>query len=428
MIELFTEIVLGFVLGFLIAYILFKVKKTSSATEALLLRQKYDDLKISFEKIDKELSENKSYIEQLQVDNASLNAENAQLINNIKEKSNEIISLRNELREEFNNIANKVLLEKSNQMTDFQNAKLNDLLNPLKEKITLFEKKIDDTYDKELREHLDLRSEVKKLYELNQKISSEANNLTKALKGEVKTMGNWGEMILERVLERSGLSKGTEYRREVVGNNIEGKIIRADVVIDLPDNKHLIIDSKFSLSAYEKYINSESKEDAKQALKIHNDRFKKHVTDLFNKNYSSSSEMNSPDFVLMFIPVEASLTVSIQGNPELFAYAWEHNIMPVTPSTLLATLKTIASVHKKANQNRNAIEIARQSGLLYDKFVGFISDLEKIGRNIDDLQNNYFASMQKLHSGKGSLIKKAEKIKLLGAKNNKNISQKYLEE
>jgi DNA recombination protein RmuC len=293
---------------------------------------------------------------------------------------------------------------------------LSEILNPLKERIQLFEKKVDETYDKELRDKISLREEVRKLTELNTRVSEEANNLTKALKGDVKKQGNWGEVILERVLERSGLTKGQEYEREEVVDGSDMSVQRPDVIIHLPDNKHIIIDSKVSLVAYERFVSAETDEHRVTYLKGHVNSLRSHVKLLSEKNYQNAQNLNTPDFVLMFLPIEASFSVAVQGDSEIFAYAWERKIVIVSPTTLLATLRTISSIWKQENQTKNAQEIARLSGALYDKFIGFTEDMVKIKANIDRTSNSYDDAMKKMKDGSGNIIRTAEKIKELGAK------------
>jgi DNA recombination protein RmuC len=275
---------------------------------------------------------------------------------------------------------------------------------------------VDETYDKELRDKISLREEVRKLTELNTKVSEEANNLTKALKGDVKKQGNWGEIILERVLERSGLTKGQEYEREEVVEGADASVQRPDVIIHLPDNKHIIIDSKVSLVAYERLMSAETDERKAIYLKDHINSIRSHVKELSDKNYQNAQNLNTPDFVMMFLPIESSFSVAVQGDNEIFSYAWERKIVIVSPTTLLATLRTISSIWKQENQTKNAQEIARLSGALYDKFIGFAEDMAKIKVNIDRTSNSYDDAMKKMKDGSGNIIRTAEKIKELGAK------------
>jgi DNA recombination protein RmuC len=344
----------------------------------------------------------------------------------IKEQKEYIEDLNKKLTIEFENIANKILDEKSQKFTEQNKTNLDIILNPLKERIKDFEAKVDKAYKEESQERITLKTEIKHLIELNKQVSEEANNLAQALKGDSKKQGNWGEVILEKVLERSGLVKGQEYFTQFSTNNEEGKRIQPDAVIQLPDNKHIIVDSKVSLVAYEAYVNTDNEEEKSRFLKDHVSSVRTHVKQLSEKSYQSSAEFNTPDFVLMFMPIESAFSLAIQGDKDLFSFAWDSKIVIVSPSTLLATLRTIASIWKQERQTKNALEIARQSGALYDKFVGFIEDLDKIGKSIDTSKNAYDAALNKLKTGSGNLIKRASEIQKLGAKTSKQIPEKFL--
>lgn len=350
------------------------------------------------------------------VEMATLQSQNEHLHEKLAYQKIEMDELQKRLTSEFENIANKILKVRADEFALSNNKSIADILNPLKEKIQLFEKKVDETYDKELRDKISLREEVKKLTELNTRISEEANSLTRALKGDVKKQGNWGEVILERVLERSGLTKGREYEREEVVEGADNNVQRPDVIIHLPDNKHIIVDSKVSLVAYERYMTADSELEQIQFLKEHVSSIRSHVKLLSDKNYQNALNLNTPDFVLMFIPIEASFAVAVQGDGELFSYAWERKIVIVSPTTLLATLRTISSIWKQENQTKNAMEIARLSGSLYDKFIGFTEDMLKIKINIDRSASAYDDAVKKMKDGSGNIIRTAEKIKELGAK------------
>ncbi len=347
---------------------------------------------------------------------ATLKTINENLAEKLENQKSEIDNLQKRLTTEFENIAQKILKERSDEFSLSNHKNMSDILNPLKEKIQSFEKKVDETYDKELRDKISLREEVRKLTELNTKVSEEANNLTKALKGDVKKQGNWGEVILERVLERSGLTKGQEFEREEVVDGADSSVQRPDVIIHLPDNKHIIIDSKVSLVAYERLMSAETEDHRVSYLRDHINSLRSHVKLLSEKNYQNAQNLNTPDFVLMFLPIEASFSVAVQGDSEIFAYAWERKIVIVSPTTLLATLRTISSIWKQENQTKNAQEIARLSGALYDKFIGFAEDMAKIKANIDRTSNAFDDAMKKMKDGSGNIIRTAEKIKELGAK------------
>jgi DNA recombination protein RmuC len=336
--------------------------------------------------------------------------------------------LQKKFTTEFENVANRILKKNSAEFTETNQKNINDILSPLKEKIQLFEKKVEETYEKGLKDQTDLKAELKKLHDLNMRISDEANNLTKALKGDVKKQGNWGEVILERILERSGLTEGREYEKQESVMSEDGKRIQPDIVIHLPENKHIIVDSKVSLVAYERLVNATDEKQKETFVKEHLLSLRTHIRGLSEKHYQNSPNFNSPDFVLLFVPIEASFSVAIQEDQELFSYAWDNKVVIVSPSTLLATLRTIASIWQQENQTRNAIEIARQGGALYDKFVNFVSDLERVGTSLDATRKNYDAAFNKLKDGRGNLIRSAEKLKELGAKASKKLPQALKEE
>jgi DNA recombination protein RmuC len=343
----------------------------------------------------------------------------------IKEQKEEIENLHKKLTIEFENIANKILDEKSQKFTEQNKSYLDIILNPLKEKIKQFEEKVEKAYSEETKERISLKTEIKHLVELNMKVSSEANNLANALKGDTKKQGNWGEVILEKVLERSGLIKGQEYQTQFSTRNIDGNRIQPDAVVFLPDNKHIIIDSKVSLVAYNAFVNSENENEKQKFLKEHINSVKNHVKQLSEKNYQTSPDFNTPDFVLLFMPIESAFSAAIQSDQDLFAYAWDLKIVIVSPSTLLATLRTIASIWKQERQTKNALEIAKQSGALYDKFVGFLEDLDKIGKSIDASKSAYEDALNKLKTGRGNLINRVINIQKLGAQTQKQIPEKF---
>jgi len=344
----------------------------------------------------------------------------------IQEQKIEVDQIRKDFQLEFQNIANKLLDEKSQKFIETNRSNLDVLLNPLKENIKAFEDKVEKVYNMEAAERNTLKGVITQLMDLNKLISSEAQNLTKALKGDNKKQGNWGEVILEKVLERSGLVKGQEYRLQASITTTDGTRLQPDAIIDLPDDKHLVIDSKVSLIAYERLVNCETEEERKLFSKAHVESIRGHVSNLSAKNYHDLYQINSPDFVLLFVPIESSFSFAVQLDAELFSDAWDKRVVIVSPSTLLATLRTIASIWKQERQNRNVLEIARLSGAMYDKFVGFVGDMEGIGKNIKMSQSAYDNALNKLSEGSGNLIKTAEKIKGLGAKANKQIDQKYI--
>lgn len=346
----------------------------------------------------------------------------------LSEQERSIQDIQQKFQLEFQNIANKLLDEKSQKFVETNKTNLDILLNPLKENIKAFEEKVDKVYNMEAAERNTLKGVISQLMELNKLISNEAQNLTKALKGDSKKQGNWGEVILERVLERSGLVKDREYRMQVSLTGENGGRLQPDVIVDLPDEKHIVIDSKVSLVAYERLVSCETEEERKMYSKAHVESIRGHVNDLSSKNYHALYQINSPDFVLLFMPIESSFSFAVQIDAELFSFAWEKRVVIVSPSTLLATLRTISSIWKQERQNRNVLEIARLSGTMYDKFVNFINDMESIGKNIKQSQAAYDGAMNKLIEGNGSLSKTADKIKNLGAKATKQLDQKYIGE
>lgn len=349
-----------------------------------------------------------------------------------QEKIAELNLERDKNQEKFNKdfelIANRILDEKTQKFTEQNRTNLDILLSPLKENIKAFEEKVDRVYKVEADERNILKGVITQLMDLNKMMSVETQNLTKALKGDNKKQGNWGEMILERVLERSGLVKDQEYRIQASMQSTDGNRFQPDVIIDLPDNKHLIVDSKVSLIAYSRMVDCESEADKDLYVKQHISSLRNHITDLSSKNYSDLYKINSPDFVMLFIPIESCFSIAVQKDADLFNYAWDKRVVIVSPSTLLATLRTIASIWKQERQNRNVMEIARLSGEMYDKFVGFAGDMESIGKNIRQSHDAYDKALNKLSTGRGNLAVTAEKIKKLGAKTGKQIDQKLLNE
>ena len=444
-------LVAGVVVGGIVAFLFLKLKAQSGQADAgkllfekeseflaqkaeiekqgLVWQERYNALKTESDEWKAELQvyreENKAL--NVRLENAKVQFKNQE--EKLSEQKEELEKIQKRLTVEFENVANKILERNSEKFTAANQKNIGEVLNPLKEKIQLFEKKVDDTYKQGLKDQTDLKAELKKLYDLNNKISEEANNLTKALKGDVKKQGNWGEVVLERILERSGLNEGEQgYQKQFSDTTEEGKRIQPDIVINLPDSKHIIVDSKVSMIAYERAVNAESEEERVKFVKEHLLSLRTHIKGLSEKHYQTASKLNSPDFVLLFIPIEASFSVAIQEDHEMFSFAWDQKVVIVSPSTLLATLRTISSIWQQENQTRNAIEIAKQGGALYDKFVGFIVDMETIGKNLSTTQKTYESAVNKLHTGAGNLVRRVENIKKLGAKATKELPQKMLEE
>jgi len=328
---------------------------------------------------------------------------------------------------EFENLASKILKQNTTELTETNQKKLTDMLDPLKEKITIFEKKVEETYVKGTKERSVLAAKIADMTEVYKKMSEDATNLTNALKGESKTRGDWGEFRLELILEKAGLQKDIHYVTQETLKDDEGVLKKPDCIIKLPDNRHIIIDSKVSLNSYEAYYNTDDDNEKEGYLKKHLENIKDQIRDLGSKNYQNLYQINTPDYVLMYIPVEPALTLALQNDQELCLNALDKNIVLVTASTLLATMRTVSFIWKQENQKKNVLEIARQSGALYDKFKGFIDDLFEVGSKLISAKNSYDNAMNKLSEGKGNLVKRSEEIKKLGAKTTKSLSQQLLD-
>lgn len=346
----------------------------------------------------------------------------------LAEQKSEVEKLQEKFTKEFENLANKILEEKSNKFTEQNKENLKQILNPLNEKILHFEQKVEQTHKESIDYHASLRQQIKGLQDLNQQMSKETLNLTKALKGDSKTQGNWGELVLERVLEKSGLEKGREYEMEksfAVDDETRQRL-RPDVIVHLPDGKKMIIDSKVSLTHYEQFVAAEEDDEKERFLKQHIQSLNRHVEQLSSKKYEELYQIESPDFVLLFVPIEPAFAVAINNDNALYNKAFEKNIVIVTPSTLLATLKTVDSMWNNAKQQQNAMEIARQAGALYDKFANLIEDLMQVGKRMDDAKKEYGNVMNKLVEGKGNLINRVENLKQMGAKTQKSLPESII--
>lgn len=343
-------------------------------------------------------------------------------INNTKQEEE-----KERLTQEFENLANKILEHNSDKFQKQNIKEIDNLLKPLSQKINEFQEKVDTTNKEDIKRSSSLITQIENLQRLNSQLSSDATNLTNALKGESKTQGDWGEYQLEVLLEKVGLKKETHYSTQGGYRDDAGNLKKPDFIINLPDNKHLIIDSKVSLTAYEEYYNEEIKELKDLALKKHLNSIKKHYKELGEKDYPDLYDINTPDFVLMFVPIEPALLTAFNKDQNLFLDALEDNVVLVSNSTLLATLSTVASVWKQEDQKKNALEIAKAGGKLYDKFVGFVTDLIEVGNKINASQNSYQDAMNKLTDGNGNLVKQVERLKGLGVKTQKSIPQKIID-
>lgn len=389
--------------------------------------EKLRGLSETVEKTQSELEDKEKEIIELNRQISARDVEFRNLNEKLQDQKNEIEKLHEKFRIEFKNLANEIFDEKSKRLTEQNKLKLDEILKPLSEKLKDFEKKVEETYDKEAQQRFSLKEEVKRLAELNQQVSREASNLTKALKGDTKARGSWGEVILESILERSGLVKGREYFIQASFTDDHGKKVQPDVIVAYPGDRKVIIDSKVSLLAYERYVSQEDKHEQEKTLKDHLLSVRNHIRTLSEKNYQDIYKIKSLDFVMLFMPIEPAYYLANQYDSELWSYAYDKRILLISPTNLIAALKMIESMWRQEYQSKNVLEIARQSGALYDKFEGLLSDLVDIGKKLDSAQNSYKSSMTKLAEGKGNLISRVEQIKKLGAKTKKTIPQNLLE-
>ena len=428
--------ILTAVLFFIAAFLAFIVKKTSSELlqsrqeqarleeRNLSLLQERDTALNQIQSIQAEFSASKTEINAL-TSRLSIQETTIQFKEEkIREQRQEVLELQSKLTLEFEQIAQKLLEEKSKKFTDQNKENIDQILKPLDEKIQSFQKKVEEAYDKELRDKVGLKEELKRLNELNIRLSTDATNLTNALKGENKTQGNWGELILESILDRSGLVKNREYFVQQSYQSEEGKRFQPDVILHLPEEKRIVIDSKVSLVDFERYFNCEDAADKQQCLNNHLQSIRRHIKQLGDKNYQNLYSINSLDFILLFMPVEPAFSLATQHDAELFNFAFDRNIVIVSPSTLLATLRTIASIWKYEYQNRNAQQIAKEGAALYDKFEGLITDLKKVKSNLQTVTGNFDSAFTRLE-GNGGIMRRVENLKALGVKPSKNL-QKHL--
>ncbi len=414
-------IVAGFAAGFVLAFLIQKSKQALLAAQMASAQTEKDNATTELEKMRAELATK-------MVEQATTVTKMEGLKEQLAEEKQAMADLQKRLTTEFENMANRILKERAAELSETSKKDLGAILNPLKDNIAEFKQQVREAYSLEMRDKAGLREQLKLLTEQNARISDEANNLTKALKGDVKQQGNWGEIVLERVLEMSGLHIGREFEREAVSKDDNDANKRPDVIVHLPDNKHVVIDSKVSLVAYDRLVNAPDNAAYETALKEQVASLKKHVNELAAKNYPNLPGLNAPDFVLMFVPIEAMFSVAVDADKNLFAYAWEKKIVIVSPTTLLATLRTIASIWQQENQTKNAFEIARLGGVLYDKMVGFIDDFQKIKRSLDAADKAYNDALGKMSTGKGNMLNTATRIKELGAKAGKTIPQNLLQD
>ena len=422
-------VVMGAIIGFLVAKLTTKSEGSADARikmELQMERENAAKVNQEFKELNNQLREERERIIQLNQQNAGLQANHRNLQERLNEQKQEVVQLQERFAAEFKNLANEIFEEKSKKFTDQNRVNLDELLKPLGEKISDFERKVEQTNKESLERNTALKEQILGLKELNNKMSLDAENLTKALKGDSQMQGSWGEVVLERILERSGLEKGREYFLQESYHSEDGRRLRPDVIIKLPDNKKLIIDSKASLLSYEKYVNCKDDEEREKILKAYLLSVKTHIKGLSEKNYHDLFEEGSLDYVLMFVPIEPAFALIVQHGGELYNEAHNKNIIIVSPATLIATLRTVASIWKHEYQNQNALEIARQGGALYDKFKAFVDDLIEVGKSLEKSKTQYGLAMNKLVDGKDNLIRKTERLKELGAKTSKEMDQKLL--
>lgn len=423
----------GILLGAVIAALWLKLRGGAAAQQSGVLQAQLEAERQNGARLEKELAELRHENQARQDENGQLRAAIARLETQLAEErkqSTEKLKLLEETRArlntEFENLANKILDEKSKKFTEQNRENIDRVLHPLREQLGDFRRKVEDVYEKESKDRMSLFHEIKSLKDLNLQISEDALNLTNALKGQTKTQGTWGEVILERVLEESGLHNGREYETQGTFTGEEGKRLRPDVIVHLPEGKDIVIDSKVSLTAYERYCSSDDDAQRQAALKEHIASLKAHIKALSVKNYESLAEIKSLDFVLLFVPIEAAFITAVENDRDIFREAFDKNIIVVSPTTLLATLKTVHNIWRYEYQNRNALEIADRAGSLYDQFVLFVESMDDIGDKLGKASDAYHTARKRLVDGKGNLVGRTEKLKKLGAKAKKALDDKLL--
>lgn len=419
-------LVAGGLAGWLIARFKFQAETNQTASGILLEQEKARAANQQAGELKRELEISRNKVIELNGSLSSTEADYRNLQEKLNEQKKELDSLQEKFTIQFKNLANEIFEEKSKKFTEQNRSNISDLLKPLGDRIGEFEKKIDQTHKDSIEKNAGLFNELKNLKDLNLQMSEDARNLTRALKGDTKAQGTWGEFILESILEKTGLEKGREFLVQESFTNSEGRRQQPDVILNLPENKHIIIDSKVSLTAYNGYVNSETDEQRAGFLKAHIVSIRQHMRLLSEKNYQKNYSENGLDFVIMFIPIEPAYLLAIQSDRTLYEEAFDKRIVFVSPTLLLPSLQLIKSAWRQEYQNRNVFEIAKRAGDLYDKFVGFTEDLLNLGRHLDSSKKYYEESMKKLTTGSGNLVSKVENLKKLGAKADKSIDPKLL--
>ena len=395
--------------------------------ENFISKDLYEVEKSRLVSVENEIKEKENVIIDLKSEIAKKDENLSNLNERLDEEKNRLKEQHNQLKSEFENLANEILDKKSEKFVKQNKENLDKILDPLGEKIKSFEKSVQEKYENEIKGRSGLEEQIKNLTQLNQQLSSDAVNLTNALKGDSKTQGDWGEFRLEVLLEKSGLEKGIHFEMQVSLEDEEGNRKQPDCVVILSENRNLIIDSKVSLTAYEQYVNTEDMEEKPFFLKNHSDSIKSHIKELTKKDYPKLYSINSPNYVLMFVPIEPAMTLAFQNDVDLYNFALSKNIILVSTTTLIATMSTVSYMWQQESQKKNVMEIARQSGALYDKFCNFVDDLKGIGKSIEQAGKKHDDAMNKLSSGKGNLVKRTETIKKLGAKTTKSLPQEFID-
>lgn len=380
------------------------------------LSKEHDRLKEKYEAISGELQESR---QELGVRVAEMNA----LKERLEEQKKNLEGMEKEMGLHFENLANKILEKQSEKFDNLNKERMGELINPLREQIKDFNERIHNTHKDNIEERTSLKEQIKQLSQMNEHIQKEARNLTNALKGESKTQGNWGEIMLVQILEKSGLKGGEEYHVQESFTTESGNRLQPDVIVDFPDNKHVIIDSKVSLTAYERYVNATDEDSRKEALKEHLESVKRHIDSLAKKDYTRVYDMESLDFVMMFMPVEPAYMLAMQQDPQLWQYAYDKRLVLVSPTHLFSSLRMIAGIWRQDKYNRHAQVIAEESGKLLDKFNGFLNDMRELGKRLNKVNDSYNSALKKLKDGSGNLVKKAGDIKELGVKTKKEMSE-----
>ncbi len=434
---IFLYLLFGLFIGGIIGWLIAKIRftrgiLTSAEVESrYVLRELYENLQQQADVQKEDLQEKNEEIRALSAQLTATQQDFKYVNEKLNNQQQEVEKLQNQARIEFENLANRLLEEKSQKFTAQNSQQLNDLLHPLREKIKDFEDSIERKFIDEAKDRISLKTEIENLRQLNQQLSQDANNLATALKGDNKTQGDWGEFRLELLLEKAGLTKNIHYRAQPSFLDEDGQQKRPDFIIELPGNKHLILDSKVSLVAYEQFYTVKEDAEKQRCLKAHCNSLRQHIKDLSSKNYQHLYQINAPDYLLLFVPIEPALNAAIQYDNKLFLDALDRNIVIVTTSTLLATMRTVSYLWKQEKQKNNVMEIARQSGLLYDKLCTFVEDLRLLGQRLDSAQGAYHDAMNKLTDSRKyghTLLGRAEKIKALGAKTSKQLPPELLDE